>query len=179
MLLIATLLDGGPAGQAKQMSTGDIVGSLRAIDQSSSWYDAHGLMVRPAHPYRADVYATPGSLQRYDIELTPTVYSLLPGHHLRLVLSTQTAAQTCANVLSALSTPLPCFPSTPQQASLPGGVYRIEWGGSHPSSLNVALVSQHALPVAASVPLRNDQGVSVAGSGLTEPIGWSSPRPSS
>jgi hypothetical protein len=74
--LIATLNDVAPDGQVTQLVTGSIVGSLRAIEKQTSWLDKNGLMVRPDHPYKEDHYAKPGSLQRYEIALTPTVSSV-------------------------------------------------------------------------------------------------------
>jgi hypothetical protein len=97
--------------------------------------------------------------------LTPTLYSVLPGHHLQLVVSTEPPAGSCASLLSALTTPLPCLPTAPQRKTLPGGLYRIEWSASSPSSINVPILPQAALPVTASA-------VTPTSNGLTEPVGW-------
>ena len=113
--LIATLNDVSPDGQVNQLVTGSLVGSLRAVDPKTSWRDTNGLTIRPIHPYRIDAYAKPNTLQRYDISLTPTLSSVASGHHLQLVLSSQPPASKCASLLSALTIPLPCLPSAPQQ----------------------------------------------------------------
>ncbi len=166
--LIATLFDVAPSGERTELATGDIVGSLRSVDQSLSWYDKNGLLVRPDHPFLTNQYAPAGSLQRYDIGLTPTLYSLSAGDHLELVLSTQPPASSCASLLSALTTPLPCLPTAPEKQTLAGGVYHVQWSASEPSSVNVPLLPEGALPVttSATTPTSN---------GLTEPLVWSGP----
>lgn len=166
--LNATLNDVSPSGQVTQIATGTILGALRAVDKSRSWYDRNGLMVFPYHPYSKNQYAPAGSLQRYDIELTPSLYEVAPGHHLQLVLTTQPPADKCASLLSALTTPLPCLPSTPQRKTLPGGVYQIAWGTSTPSSVNVPLLQPGAVHATTSstTPTSENQ---------TEPLDWSGP----
>ena len=81
-------------------------------------------MVLPDHPDTADRYATAGTLQRYDIGLTPTLYSVPAGDHLQFVLTTQAPTSDCASLLSALTTPLPCILSTPQKKTSPEGCIR-------------------------------------------------------
>jgi hypothetical protein len=164
--LIATLFDVGAGKSATQLATGNIVGSLRATGSELSWRDQKGLMIRPYHSFLVNRYAQPNSLQRYDIELTPTLYSLPPGDHLRLVLTTQPATNDCASLLSALTTPLPCLLTAPQKKTLPGGRYQIEWSATAPSSINVPLVPEKALPVAQSA-------TTPTSGGLVEPLGWS------
>jgi hypothetical protein len=141
------------------------LGSLRAVDQSTSWYDKSHLLVRPEHPYARNSYAPANSLQRYEIGLTPTLYSVPAGDHLRFVLTTQAPADKCASLLSALTTPLPCLPSTPQKRTLPGGVYQVVWAPSTPSSVNVPLLPKGTLKVTSS-------GVTPTSLGLTEPLNW-------
>ena len=85
--LIGTLFDVAPSGQSTQIATGTILGSLRQLDRSNSWYDKNGLMMLPQHPYATDQYAPAGSTQRYDIGLPPTLYAMESGHHLRLVIT--------------------------------------------------------------------------------------------
>jgi hypothetical protein len=164
--LITSLFDVSPNGHSAQIATGNIIGSMRAVDSTLSWRDKNGLMVRPDHPFSSNDYASANSLQRYDIELTPTLYSLLPGHHLQLVVSTQPPTSACASLLSALTTPLPCLLTAPQRKTLPGGKYQIAWSPTTPSSVNVPLLPQGALQTttSATTPTSN---------GLTEPLVWS------
>jgi predicted acyl esterase len=169
--LIATLFDVGPDNQATGIASGNILGSLRALNKVGSWYDRHGLMVYPDHPFLTNQYAPANSVQRYDIQLPPTLYSLLRGHHLELQLSTQPPEGDCgASLEAALGPPAPCDPSAPQEATLPGGEYHVVWSSSIPSSVNVPLVAPKTLPTAKSATTPTSEG-------LTEPIDWSSTAP--
>jgi uncharacterized protein len=166
--LNGTLFDVSPSGESVQLATGTILGSLRTVDKSASWYDKNDLLVRPLHPYAQDSYAPAHSLQRYDIGLTPILYSVPAGDHLQFVLSTQAPADKCTGVgalTSALTTPLPCLPSTPQKKTLPGGVYQVVWSPSTPSSVNVPLLPAGAVHVTSS-------GATATSNGLTEPLNW-------
>ena len=151
--------------ESTQLATGTILGSLRTVDRVRSWYDKNQLMVLPDHPDAADHYAAAGTLQRYDIGLTPTLYSVPVGDHLQFVLTTQAPTSACASLLSALTTPLPCILSSPQKKTLPGGAYQIIWSRSAPSSLNV--------PMLGSGGVNETTGaVTSTSSGETEPINW-------
>jgi uncharacterized protein len=163
--LIGTLFDVEPDGKSTQLATGTVLGSLRAVDRTQSWYDKKQLMVLPDHPDTADRYAAAGTLQRYDIGLTPTLYSVPAGDHLQFVLTTQAPTSDCASLLSALTTPLPCILSTPQKKTVPGGVYQIVWSRTSPSSLNVPILGSGELTKTASA-------VTSTSSGETEPIDW-------
>jgi predicted acyl esterase len=166
--LNGTLFDVSASGQSTQLATGTILGSLRALDSSRSWYDKHGLLVRPEHPYAENSYASANSVQRYDIGLTPTLYSIPAGDHLQFVLSTQAPSAKCTGagaIASALTTPLPCLLSTPQKKTLPGGVYKVLWSPSKPSTLNVPLLSAGTVQVTTS-------GVTPTSNGLTEALNW-------
>jgi predicted acyl esterase len=169
--LIATVSDIAPDNQTTEIASGNVVGSLRAVNKNGSWYDKHGLMVYPDHPFLTNKYAPANSIQRYDIQLPPTLYSLLPGHHLELQLSTQPPQSDCgASLTAALGPPAPCDPSAPQQATLPGGLYQVVWSSSMPSSVNLPLLATNALPTATSA-------MTPTSDGLTEPIDWSSTAP--
>jgi X-Pro dipeptidyl-peptidase C-terminal non-catalytic domain len=148
--LNGTLFDVSPSGQRTQLATGTVLGSLRATDDSRSWYDKNHLLVRPEYHYATNRYAAANSLQRYDIGLTPTLYAVPAGDHLQFVLTTQPPADKCASLLSALTTPLPCLPSAPQKRTLPGGVYQVVWGASTSSSVNVPLLPEGAVGVTSS-----------------------------
>ena len=164
--LIATLNDVGSDGTVTEIATGNLVGSLRAINKKNTWVDKDGATIHPDHPYRADDYAAPNSLQRYDIQLTPSVFAVPAGHHLQLVVSTQPPASKCASLLSALTIPLPCIPSTPQKESLPG-TYEVVWSKASPSAINVPLLAPADLPGAES-------GTTETSRGQVVPLGWSS-----
>ena len=168
--LIGTLFDVAPDGTATQIATGSLLGSLRAINPQQSWFDRNGVLIQPAHPFLADSYVPAGRTARYDITLYPAVWSLPAGHALRLTLSTQEPASACGSFLTALLPAIPCLLTAPQQATLPGGVYQIDHSRFLPSSVNLPLLPNDYLPAAPS-------GTTPTSNGLTEPLGWNSPRP--
>jgi predicted acyl esterase len=163
--LIASLRDVAPDGSVQEVSFGALVGSLRKLDDAKTWRDAKGVVTNPVHPFAADDYLTPGTDTELDIKLNPTLWSVAPGHSLRLVLSTQTASDDCKLSLSALPQARPCYPSATQQATLAGGTYEIQRSSSAPSSINLPLAPQWALPTAPS-------SITATSSGQTEPIVW-------
>lgn len=107
--LAASLLDVAPNGTAEEITHGSIIGSLRALDRDRSWSDRAGAPVWPWQRLEQDEYLTPGTPTRLDIALEPRQWRIAAGHRLRLELTTQAGAQLTA----------------PQQASAPGGTYRI------------------------------------------------------
>jgi predicted acyl esterase len=167
---IATLDDVAADGSAQTITTGAVLGSLRALDKARSWYDRNGLLVNPYHPFAADRYAQPGQVERYDIKLYPTVWSVKPGHTLRLVLSTEAAANDCGISLTNLPQALPCHLTAKQQATVPEGAYQVQYAPSFPSSLSLPLLADNALPTARS-------STTATSAGQTEPIQWDSTRP--
>lgn len=166
--LIGTLNDVTPSGQVTEVATGNILGSLRAEDRVRSWFDKKDLVTLPYHSFSVDHYAAAGSVQRYDITLTPSLYAVAPGDHLQFVLTTQAPSDKCASLLSALTTPLPCLLSTPQKKTVPGGVYEILWGSSHPSSVNVPLLPEGTVQPTSSA-------ITPTSSGEIEPLNWGAP----
>ena len=163
--LIATLDDVAADGTVKEITTGALLGSLRAVDKKRSWFDTKGAAVNPYHPYLVDDYAPPGQVERYDIGLRPTLWSVLPGHSLRLVLSTQTPPDGCGISLQALPQGRPCHLSATQLTTVPGGVYQIKFSTTSPSSINVPLLPTGWLPTARSDTTPTSKGE-------TEPLQW-------
>ncbi len=123
---VAEIEDVTPSGASYPLTSGALLGSLRAVDRHLSW-TAHGLTVMPYHPYtRASQHAVPtGKIVAYQIEVFPTLATVAKGDRLRLTLSTADTPHL---------TPLPS--QLPQLAS---GVYTIEHAPSAPSSLTVEL----------------------------------------
>jgi uncharacterized protein len=167
LVLIATLNDVSPDGDASEISFGALLGSRRTLDRKRSWYDSKGAVVNPAHPYNRDVSVAAGTTLRYDIKLLPKVWSVAPGHSLQLVLSTRVAPEDCAFSLAQLPLPRPCVLNAVQQQTVPGGVYSIEYGGSKASTLNVPLLRPGVLHTARS-------RVTATSDGQTEPVDWDS-----
>jgi putative CocE/NonD family hydrolase len=103
-----------PNGTSRPISSGALIGSLRATNPRLSWRE-NGQLILPWHPYTA-ASAQPmqrGKLTRLDIEVYPTMARIAPGDRLRLTL---TAGDTALQ------------PSPAQAAKLAGGVYKIERG---------------------------------------------------
>jgi predicted acyl esterase len=111
---VATLEDVAPDGTATPITTGALLGSLRAVDSSRSWTESDGRMILPYHPYTAQSQQPVpiGTVTRFDIEIRPTFADLAAGHRLRLNLAT-----------SDLPTLLP---TEADAANLLGGVYQVQ-----------------------------------------------------
>jgi predicted acyl esterase len=189
--LIATLYDVAPDGSATEITWGTLLGSMRELRETPlptghrlqqliaqilglnpSWYDFDGDLVMPRHQFDEDQFLTPGKIERMDVELFSMLWSVSPGHSLRLVLSTQAPATDCTSALSSLVRPRACVLTAPQQATLPGGVYQIARSFVHASALNLPLLPfQHLKEV--------DSGVTATSPGQTQPLDWGSPRPQS
>ncbi|MDX6200152.1 MAG: uncharacterized protein QOJ79_3303 [Actinomycetota bacterium] len=140
VMLIATLSDVAPDGTVTTAVPGFevdgiLLGSQRKVDPSRSWHDSSGRLTAPYHPFSINTSkAVPtGTFQSYDIELRPRLWSVQPGHSLRVVLTTQYREIT---------------PSAPQVASLAGGVYDIGYGGDTTSYLNLPLLPLDVFPPA-------------------------------
>ena len=118
-------------GSARELSTGALIGSLRATTNGLSWRE-HGRLILPWHPFTA-ASARPlraGAAERLDIELYPTLARIAPGQRLRLeITSGDTALQ----------------PTAPQASRLAGGLYSILTGGAHASSITALVTAPTAL----------------------------------
>ena len=123
--LVATLEDVAPDGTATPITTGALLGSLRAVDESRSWTTPDGKLLLPYHPYTAQSkQAVPtGTVTRFDIEIRPTFAQIAAGDRLRLTLTTSD--------LPAL------IPTAPDAANLAGGVYQVQRNSAAASYLEV------------------------------------------
>lgn len=123
--MVATLEDVAPNGTATPITTGALLGSLRAVEPARSWRVADGRYLLPYHPYTAaSQQAVPiGKVTRFDIEIRPTFAEIAAGHRLRLTVTT-----------SDLPTLVPPEPDVP---NLLGGVYEIQRNRSAASYLEV------------------------------------------
>jgi predicted acyl esterase len=149
MELVASLYDVDAKGTATRISFGALIGSMKALDDNS-WLDANGLMVLPDHPFTNDTYLTPGTVERFDIKLYPTVWALSAGHSLRLVISTQADPNDCKVTSLVTGQSGACVNTNPQLNTLPGGVYTIQRGGSMATVVNVPLLDPSSLLTARS-----------------------------
>ncbi len=163
--LIATLADVAPDGTAAPITFGAVLGSQRALDPAKNWRDRNGTIIRPFARLTGDDYLTPGVVTRFDIALHPRLWAVLPGHSLRLTLTTQTPASACTgfNIL-------PCALTAPAQASVAGGAYRIQRGPAWPSSVSLPLLRAGCFRTAAGA-------VTPTSGGLSQPMDWSAKGP--
>jgi hypothetical protein len=135
--LVATLEDVAPDGTATPITTGALLGSLRAEDASRSWLTPGGQPLLPFHPYtQASAQAVPiGTVTRFDIEIRPTFAQLDAGHRLRLTLTT-----------SDLPT---LIPTEPDATNLIGGIYEVQ--RNHAAASYVELLSAPASQLTSGV----------------------------
>jgi putative CocE/NonD family hydrolase len=126
--LVATLEDVAPNGTPTPITTGALLGSLRALDASHSWLAPGSRPLLPYHPYTlASKYAVPaGTVTRFDIEIRPTFAQLGSGHRLRLTLTTSDFPTL--------------VPTTPDEANLTGGVYQVQRNRAHASYVELLSV---------------------------------------
>ncbi|KZM70272.1 CocE/NonD family hydrolase [Nocardia terpenica] len=83
---VATVNDVAPDGRSREISSGQLVTSLRAIDDANSLKSANGDYTQPAYYLALDrrQTVTPGQPVTLDVALTPTDAVLQPGHRLRV-----------------------------------------------------------------------------------------------
>lgn len=167
--LIAKLYDVAPGGTATLFSTGVVLGSQHTPDPALSWKDASGTLIWPWPRLDADTPLQPGRTYRLEIPFEPQQRALLPGHNLRLELTTSVPEAVCP----AAAVPPPnnndvCRMTGPQAASLPGGIYTILTGPGT-SALHLPQLPLKAQPTVASGPAPTPQH---AGERSTIPLDW-------
>ena len=128
--LVASLEDVAPDGSSYPLTSGALLGSLRAVDAGRSWRH-HGRLIMPHHPYTRAGRRDLRGVERQDIELPAVFARIARGHRLRLTLATS------APHLHVTAAQLP---------GLTGGVYEIRRGGARASFLNVPLADPASLP---------------------------------
>jgi putative CocE/NonD family hydrolase len=124
-VLVASLESVAPDGRSYLLTSGALLGSLRALDAAASWRIG-GRIVMPHHPYTSASRRplVPGRFERQDIELPAVFARLKQGHRLRLTLATSAPH---------------LHPTAAQVPALAGGVYEIGRGGARASFLNLPL----------------------------------------
>ena len=123
---LATVENVAPDGTSYPLTSGQLLGSLRAVDSARSWL-INGRLVVPFHPntQATEMPVPPGSVERYDIEIFPTFATIAPGHRLRLTITTS------GNPFLA--------PVGLEPAALLGGHYEVQRNSVYASQLNVLL----------------------------------------
>jgi putative CocE/NonD family hydrolase len=122
---VVTLDDVAPDHSARPLVTGDLVGSLRALDRASSW-TLDGRLLMPWHAYTraSEQPVGDGALERYDIELPGTIARIARGDRIRVTVQSSDAPYL--------------EPIFPDQSQLSGGSYDVQRGGPQPSSVTFA-----------------------------------------
>jgi hypothetical protein len=113
-LWVVSISDVSPQGKAHQLTEGVLAGTLRALDTANTWMGADRRPILPHHPYTQSSYApvVSGKLTRYDVEIFPTLATLLPGHRLRVTVATGDFPHI--------------FPDGQQLPNLLGGIYQVQ-----------------------------------------------------
>jgi putative CocE/NonD family hydrolase len=113
-----------PDGTSFPLTEGALLGSLRQVDSARSWTE-NGLVVYPYHPYTEESAepVVPGALEKYQIEVFPTLVTIAKGDRLRVTISTTDAPHL--------------IPISSQLEQLAGGEYHILRAPYAESSLTI------------------------------------------
>lgn len=127
--LIVKLSDVAPDGSSRELSEGELLGSMRRTDPRRSWRAPGG---RPLVPYptlqaRDRAPVRPGAVTRYDIGVGPVFATLARGHRLRVRILTGETPHLLA--------PPRAIPD------LVGGVYRVLHGPGQASLVELPLTT--------------------------------------
>lgn len=127
--LEATLEDipAGSNSSSAPITSGGLLGSLRAVDRQLSWYAPDGTPLIPYHPYtqESQTAVQAGKVTRFDIEVFPTFAQIPKGDRLRLTITTSDSPHLLFN--------------SRQLQNLAGGVYEVQHNSSAPSFLELPL----------------------------------------
>jgi len=135
MDVIATLYDVSKDGTATQITQGNLAGSFASLEKSRNWYDENGVDVRPYPRFDTDRWLTPNKPVQLEITISPRIYSLPPGHALRVTLTSMQDQSKCGALLGVH----PCFPSATQLRTFPG-TYSVLRGAGQQSTINLPLL---------------------------------------
>jgi uncharacterized protein len=137
IMVVATLLDVAPDGTTTSVyniweADGALLGTARAVDPSRSWYDTDGRLMFAYHPLtrKSQEAVNPGQEVAMDVTLSPRMWAILPGHRLRLQITTQA--------------PTLLAPTAPQVASLTNGTFTIGRNSQNPSYIDLPLLPLNA-----------------------------------
>jgi len=88
--LAATVEAVSPTGQSLPLTSGALLGSLRALDPGATWTAPDGLPLLPVHPLTAASAhpIVPGQITRQDVQIFPTFADIPAGWRLRVTITT-------------------------------------------------------------------------------------------
>ncbi len=125
--LAATVEAVSPSGDSLPMSSGALLGSMRALDSTQTWTASDGALLLPVHPLtqQSSQPIVPGQLTRQDIAVYPTMTEVPAGWRLRVTIATGDTPHL--------------LPSVAQAPKLFGGLYDVQRNATAASSLTVPL----------------------------------------
>ncbi len=123
--LAATVEAVSPSGDSFPMSSGALLGSMRALDSTQTWTTSSGNVLLAVHPLTSSSQqaVVPGQVTREDIQVYPTMTELPVGWRLRVTITTGDTPHL--------------VPSLAQLPKLVGGVYDVERNAAAASSVTV------------------------------------------
>jgi len=126
---VVTVQDIAPNKVSKPITSGAIIGNQRTVNEEESWYDGNGELLIPHHSYtEASQHPVPkDSVERYDIEVFPTMASIEPGHRIRVTITTADTPHL--------------LPTIDQHKDLRFGRYQVMRTATYPSHINLPLSS--------------------------------------
>jgi predicted acyl esterase len=132
--LVATVEEVSPTGQSVPLTSGALLGSLRAETAGNSWIGGDGQALLPYHPYtKASAQpVVPGAVTRYDIEVFPTFAQVPAGWRIRVTVSTSDTPHL--------------VPTLARLPGLVGGVYQVQRNAGAASFVNLPLAPASAFP---------------------------------
>jgi uncharacterized protein len=125
--LAATVEAVSPTGESLPMSSGALLGSMRALDPTATWTASDGTSLLPVHPLTQPSAEplVPGQLTRQDIQVFPTMTEIPAGWRLRVTITTGDTPHL--------------LPTPTQAPHLSGGIYDVQHNATSASLLNVPL----------------------------------------
>lgn len=176
LVLIAKLYDVAPDGKSERITFGALLGSQSELDDAWSWKDNDGTVIWPWPKMDKDIFLKPGEIYRFEVPLAARQWAVLPGHRLRLELTTQSPSDVCPQAGQIALVSEPCRLTKPQQETIPGGVYTIYTGSDHPSALNLPQLPPDTFKAVRSGQLpadwREEAGQAGQGNPFTLPLEW-------
>lgn len=155
------LLDDAADGTAVPITHGGALASMRAVDEGRTWRDRTGAAVRPFLSLTGEDPIAPGVPVRIELALQPTLWTVEPGHHLRLHVASQPSSALCLQKMMAITTDaVGCRPRSVVLARLTGGAYAVRGG-----TVTLALAPRGSFPVTRS-------GVTPTSGGAVLPLDW-------